>query len=845
MSGSREGSFGSMKIDLHCHSKYSNVATLWIMKRLNCPESYTEPLHLYNRQLSMGMKAVTITDHDTIDGALEIAHLPNAFIGCEYTTHFPDRCKVHILVYRQTEAQHKDLMQARMNIYDLVTYCRENNLPTICAHPFFWVNDRLQPEHIEQLILLFKNWELNGDIAPYMNQAVQTLAESLTPADIERLAAKHGYEPLDPEPWRKNFTCGTDCHTGLNLGTAWTRVPQARNLDEFWQGLYNGQGSILCPSDIRPERFARNAYSIFYQYYKSKVSIEKYVNKDVFLSFMERALIYRHEDAPQGVPAWYHMFLSRRRAARDTAGKLGQHSLFQMARLEAEKIIHDDPQLMAIIREDNTHGAGMDDKWFEFANQVSNKMLVHFGTQLVDRFLSARLFDIFHTLGSAGALYALLSPYFIAFSLHRQQATWSRKVLAHFDAEGVLEETQPTHKRVAHFTDTFKEVNGVARTLQQQLAVGRDLGKDYRIVTCFADSTPFEPGVKQFDPVGVHEVPEYPELKLLVPPFMQMLKYCYDEGITHIHAATPGPVGLAALGVARILQLPISGTYHTAIPEYGKALTGDSYVEDVLWKGVSWFYEQMDTIFVPSKATAQILIEHGMTEEKMQVYPRGIDIDRFHPSKQSNILSERFGIQDGLPNMLFVGRVSKEKNLHLLAVAYRALLERGIQARLIVCGDGPYRKEMEGLLEETPALFTGYLKGEELPALYASSGFLVFPSTTDTFGNVVLEAQASGIPVIVTDEGGPQENLLPGETGLIVKGNEVEPLVEAMAQLCQDPARVKAMGAAGRDYMSRRGFREAFAKLYGMYVSEDPEEQRADDLGNLMQAMTNVQALAS
>lgn len=820
-----------MKIDLHCHSKHSNVPNLWVMKKLNCPESFTEPIAIYHRLRERGMSAVTITDHDTIAGALEIAHLPGAFTGCEYTTHFPDRCKVHILVYGQSEAQHADLMHARKNIFDLVAYCQQHALPVVCAHPFFWVNDRLTMAHIEQLVLLFRTWEINGDISTAMNNAVLRLVQQLTPAHIERLADMHGIAPAGPDMWKKHIVAGSDCHSGLNLAAAYTKVAGAPSLEEFWRGVDEGQAKTVCPGGT-PEAFARNVYSVAYQFYKNRVDLDRYVQKDVFLNFLERALIMQPEGGLAAMP-WYHVLLSRRRS-RQTR-QLGEHSLFQIARNESEKLIHGDPQLMAIVRDGNTHGSDLDQKWFDFANQVSNRMLVHFGNHMLDRLTGAHLFDLFHTIGSAGALGATLAPYFIAFSLHRQERLWSEEVLAHFGAPGTA-----GAPRVAHFTDTLNEVNGVARTLRQNLAMAQELGRDYTIVTCFPERTPFQRGVVQFTPVGVCELPEYPELKVLTPPFLQMLKHCHEEGVTHLHAATPGPVGLAALGIARILKLPISGTYHTAIPQYGKALTGDTYVEDLLWKGMIWFYEQLDAIYVPSLATAQDLLEHGLNPEKIRVYPRGIDVDRFHPAKRNGIYADRFGITDDRVNILFVGRVSPEKNLPLLAEAFRRLVEQGLPARLVIAGDGPYRPEMEAALAGLPVLFTGYLEGDELATLYASSDVFAFPSTTDTFGNVVLEAQAAGIPVVVSDRGGPQENLVPDRTGLVVPADNADALAAALAALVTDGDRRRAMGHEARMYMANRGFKAAFARLYEMYVDEDAPSagQPPGEPDGFMQAMT-------
>ena len=836
-----------MKVDLHCHSKCSKRPTLWLMQKLGCPESFTEPQMLYQLALRQGMTAVTITDHNSIEGALQIAHLDNVFVSCEYTTYFPeDRCKVHVLAYNITEQQHANLSEARENIFDLVRYLQENGIAHACAHPLYSVNDRLTPAHIEKLILLFKTWEQNGSINPRVNAVLRRLCGQLTREDTDRLAAKHGFLPGFPEPWRKNFIAGSDDHSSLTLASAFTEVPNADTFEDFWAAIEENQGRIACRASS-PEMFARNVYGITYQFYQSKFDLDRFRNKDVLLQFLDRMLRSRLEVAEPFL-ARVHQAIARRRPRRAPAANA---PLLNLARFEAEKLIRSDPQLMGFIYDGNAHGADLDQKWFEFVNQVANRVAVHLGGHVLDRVLGARLFDLFHSAGSAGALYALLAPYFASFSLFRHQEAAAREMLRHFDEAGGHSESVAGRVRVAHFTDTFYEVNGVARTLQQQLATAQALGKDYTIVTCPPDRKPCQRGVKQFQPIGSYDLPEYPELKLPCPPFLQMLEYCFEEGVTHIHVATPGPIGLAALAVARILKLPITGTYHTDIPGYAKVFTEDAYIEDLAWRFMLWFYDQLDAVYVPSHATAAELTARGFHTERLRVYPRGVDAEHFHPGKKNGFLHERGYVPkpeaevERTVNLLYVGRVSKEKNLDDLCKAYRVLLEKGYPARLIVTGDGPYREEMEAALQGTPAVFTGYLDASELPALYASSDLLVFPSTTDTFGNVVLEAQASGIPVIVSNQGGPQENLVPGETGLVVEGKHVEALAGALEELAADHVRRETMGRNARAYAAQRGFRQAFEQLWVMYTGEESNAHGEIGLADFSNMIAEAHLLAS
>ena len=152
-----------MKIDLHVHSKYSKRPHFWVLQKLGCQECYTEPAALYQIAKKRGMSPVTITDHNTIEGILEIAHLPDTFISEEITAYFPeDQCKVHVLAYNIDERQHTDIQKARGNIFDLVNYLNKEGITHSLAHPLWSANKRLTLDHFEQMLLLFKNFELNG-----------------------------------------------------------------------------------------------------------------------------------------------------------------------------------------------------------------------------------------------------------------------------------------------------------------------------------------------------------------------------------------------------------------------------------------------------------------------------------------------------------------------------------------------------------------------------------------------------------------------------------------------------------------------------------------------------------
>ncbi|HXU44908.1 MAG TPA: hypothetical protein VN783_05245, partial [Thermoanaerobaculia bacterium] len=217
------------RADLHVHSKFSNRPTEWLLQRAAAAESYTEPLDLYRKAKARGMDFVTISDHDTIDGALEIAHLPGAFLSCEATVTFPeDGCQIHLLTFGITEAQFGTIDRLRGNVYELRDYLKGEGILCSVAHPLFRVNERLTLAHLEKLLVLFDRFEArNGIHDAGEADLVRRILSSLTPEMAWDLAERHRLEFWGERPWEKSFTGGSDDHGGHYIATTWTETPDA------------------------------------------------------------------------------------------------------------------------------------------------------------------------------------------------------------------------------------------------------------------------------------------------------------------------------------------------------------------------------------------------------------------------------------------------------------------------------------------------------------------------------------------------------------------------------------------------------------------------------------------
>jgi glycosyltransferase involved in cell wall biosynthesis len=813
-----------MKVDLHVHSKYSKRPSEWILQKVGAPESFTEPLYIYEQARKKGMSLVTITDHNTIEGCQEIEGLVGTFTSEEVTTYFPeDGCKLHVLVYNITAKHEETIQRLRENVYQLVAYLNQKHIFHAWAHPLFAVNSRLTVENFEKGLLLFKNLELNGARSEEQNQCLSFIASVLNSETIGQLSVKHNIIPLDEAPWRKNLIGGSDDHGSLTLARCHTEVETASDLASFFNGIGQGLSRVHGPKST-PTSLAHTIYSIAYQFYGQKFDLDKYVHNDIIFCLLDRFLYPSRNQQPRFLARIGHLWNHRHKNGKS---ENGAKNVVDILKSEADQLLWEDPKLSEMLKKGCLNIDDIDNDWFDFVNTLSNKVLCHFADHIMNSLSGAHVLNLFDSLGSAGALYCMLAPYFVSYSIFSKDRQFSHQVHAKWADYG--DDSPIFETGVAHFTDTFYEVNGVGATLRKQIEEAQRANKKYTVITCDETNNGDGLSIHNFKPIKVYPLPEYPEQKLFYPPFLEMLNFCYKEKFTHIHSATPGPIGLAALGISRILNLPVIGTYHTALPQYAQYLTNDSGVAELMWKYVIWYYDQMDLVLVPSRSTGQELVSRGLNSNKVRIMPRGVDTEIFHPSKRNGCLDMYCKPRDEF-KLLYVGRVSKEKNLEILVGAFKKVIRFRDDVRLFVVGDGPYRNEMAEALKDLPAVFTGYVQGEELSGMFASADLFVFPSTTDTFGNVILEAQASGVPVLVTDQGGPKENMTPGETGIVVHGDDEDAFLKGILKMLNDKAALTTMGAAARLYAEKRSFKGIFEESWEFY--KQAENNSANSFSN-------------
>jgi glycosyltransferase involved in cell wall biosynthesis len=387
--------------------------------------------------------------------------------------------------------------------------------------------------------------------------------------------------------------------------------------------------------------------------------------------------------------------------------------------------------------------------------------------------------------------------------------------------------------RLALFSDTYPpQLNGVSRTLERLVAAVRARGGAVRVYTTT------DPGAA--DAAGLSgdiwrrpSVPfwAYPQLRISAPVRGAAYTDLRAWRPTLIHAATPFGMGLAGRGCARALGVPLVTSYHTSFNEYAKfyrlgALSGSG------WAYIRWFHNSGARTFVPTRAVMEEL--RRLRFHRLALWGRGVDTTRFNPAFRSPALRARLGADDDTVVVAYVGRLAAEKGLEVALGAMRELAPRAIRngdplrsdregrggrPRIIfaVAGDGPYAQHCRRTAPPAPAVhFLGRLEGRALSELYASADLFIFPSATDTFGNVLLEAMASGVAVIGADVG-PTRELLAAGGGITVPAGDAHAFADAIEGLTADPARRGAIARDGAIYAATCSWNHIFNDLITAY----------------------------
>jgi glycosyltransferase involved in cell wall biosynthesis len=858
-----------VRADMHLHSRFSKepvelpeklvkiVAPTGLDTLLKgSQESYALPENLYLLAQQVNMHFMPLTDHNTDEGfhylkelgypeeyipKEDINHfkhlfpkglinkdhgLPGIIRAQEVSTSFPDtNCTIHIPVYNYTNKQLKEIKRLSKDVRLLVPFLKNEGIEHYLAHIFFPPNYNMSVADSERCFVMFDIFEKNGSRCNGVNDALEKLIKhQLTEEMLQGFAQEHKIQFGNTNPKQKYLIGGSDNHSGIPA-LVYTENPGISFSDFF----NNAKDNRIITRFISPDNLTYEEGRIAKEYFNELFGHHKiwqYIWKIPGGRKLHKIISHKEPDSPIDIfkrTAAHERYEKKKKrieaykeaVKRAITAAVIPHLPKGYTRRKVSEILHpafaDHHMLKALHELDiPLHDLSYETapkKFREALTEILDKSFISLTEYIIDTSKKGNIFRLPNALPSYTPLLAISVIPSLSYNLFEQ--SWNN--LREFKNKNLKH--IPKSIRIAEFTDTLYETNGVALTRRETMQAIfnlREKGKldaEYDVITCASkDNIGNE---KRYSPIIEKEMPLYPELKIAAPSFLTVLRDCYNKGYTHYHAATPGLMGIYAKIIAAILNKPFIASYLTSFPQYAKELAGSDKLEDLMWRYTTWFHKDAALNLINSEENKKELLSIGIPEETMYVMKRGIHTDVFTPriTYEDDPQKEK--------TFLYVGRFSREKDVHIAAQAYKQFVDilkangENPDTKFLIVGDGPDLEYITNVL----ATFNGhpheYLKrieGEELQKAYDRAGALVFPSRTDTHGRVILEAMAKGIPVLVSDKGGPMEKVIDGENGFIIPGEDIHGFSEKMMYLYQNPQEMRRMGENARAFAETRSF---------------------------------------
>jgi glycosyltransferase involved in cell wall biosynthesis/predicted metal-dependent phosphoesterase TrpH len=754
------------RVDMHCHSTASQESRLGVQRALGLPECATPPEEVYDLAKRRGMDFVTITDHDTIDGVLEIADRPDVFVSEELTAGFKGEPQaVHVLCFGITPDDHDWLQAHADDVETIAAYLQERDITSALAHPFYAVGAPLTPRHRRRLAQLFGVWEVrNGSRARELNLPAAIYIDT------------HGGMGIG----------GTDDHAGIDIGRTYSETPAAAT-----------PGEML--AHVRAGRVRAHG---------EQGSAAKWAHSAMALAV--RALGRGDSDAapdPAAVLRMVERVMTEGDARHGALGTdLGPEDARALLRawLAAVELDLGEGELIAHLQADGFAHADL----FRRARRCHERKLRSAVARIVAETAKAAGAGEADWAGAGLALFeacVAAVPYAPATAfLGREKGK-----LAVRDAEPV---------RVALVADAIGGTHGVTRTLEEIRERGVP-GFEVEVIGTDADVD------RRLSAVAEVDIPFYPGLKVGVPSLPAVVEALAEGRYGLLHLCSPGPAGVVAALTGRTLGMPIVGSYHTELAAYAGLRSGAPALELGVQAALAAFYGQCEVVLSPSLASDARLAGLGIVPERIARWDRGVETARFGPERRE---PGRFadGEDPGRITVLYSGRLTHEKGIPLLCDAFEAARARDPRLHLVLAGGGPEEELLRRRLGRHVTTL-GWLGHEALAVAYASADLFLFCSRTDTFGQVVLEAQASGLPAVAVGEGGPAELIADGRSGLLCPP-DAEQLGAAVAGLAASPGARDRLARGGLAAVRERTWEVALERLAAGWQRALAEAARPD-----------------
>ncbi len=368
--------------------------------------------------------------------------------------------------------------------------------------------------------------------------------------------------------------------------------------------------------------------------------------------------------------------------------------------------------------------------------------------------------------------------------------------------------------QVAIVTETYPpEINGVAMTIGRLVSGLQSRGHSVHVVRPrqhAQDQAAYSPHYSETLVIGL-PIPKYQGLKFGLFEVFKLTRLWREQRPDLVHVVTEGPLGWAAVHVAKKLNLPVTSSFHTNFHSYTQHY-GIGFLRSLTAAYLRGLHNATAATFVPTQVLADELQIMGFANTS--VLSRGVDTGLYTPSRRSSALRASWGMQADDLAVLYVGRLAAEKNVELVLAAYRAIVAKVPSAKMIFVGDGPLKQSLQQSMPQ--AIFCGSKTGVDLASHYASGDLFLFPSVTETYGNVTAEALASGLCVLAYDRAAAAELIRNGDNGLTVASGDAHAFTQAATELAMQPERLHALRAQAAASIMQRDWQH----VYDMFIAK-------------------------
>jgi len=810
-----------IKIDLHCHDHNSDVPDELIGRILNVPETWLRTEELLSALKAEKCDLATITNHNNARSCFEmIKKGEDVLTGAEFSCLVPDYdIGIHVLAYGFDEEQETELFRLKENLYEFLKYARSKDIPTIWAHPLFqYKSDGVPPfDFFIKLSLLFERFEvINGQRNTWQNLLFKSWLEGIRSEDMDKWALKFNIDPYEycRDPYRKVFTGGSDSHMGIFAGQtgSFLHIPDLKERRKkeplsklALEAIRKGDIAVY-GSDQNTEKLTIAFLDYFSQVclnFKdpglTRMILHKGSMNDKVISFIASnavSEIQRHKVTINFIELFHRSF----------NGQVPSYFKKLLIPSVYKPVFDYAVEIAEAKKKKNSDTVGLFHKHITSISDQLNKVLFSRLKKKLDeidfdkKFENTSLDNIINFLELPSDLRSysgrenkrsgkMLNPDIPGFldGLSFPMLTSLIILAANFTSAKSLTHLRPLYndfslrigklshpKRMLWLTDTFEDRNGVSMSLQ---AMHEEIKKRNLPIDFLVCSSTVKPdrNLIVIKPEMEFVLPFYKQQPIRIPNFLKIHSVFQEGEYDRVICSTEGIMGAVALYLKHAFTVPASFYIHTDWITFAKDVLGfDIHELNRTRRYLRAYYKAFDRLFVLNTDQKKWLTGKEMGFEENEVFVTAHWVDEiFMPQEvkqrtAKNIDNSIYMIEEKkVPTILYAGRISKEKGVMELPKIFKNIQKKIKDIRIVIAGTGPAEKELKELLPE--AEYLGWVNHADLPRIYSSADIFILPSRFDTFGCVILEAMACGLPVISYNTKGPKDIINDNFNGFLVE----------------------------------------------------------------------------